>query len=70
MHRSCFCGVERKGAGVRKAIEHTLATSDFCRGEPIVFLIEEEPRLLPILNIHGVANAVFDNLNLRARRFR
>ena len=67
---SRFCGVERERAGMREAVQHALAARDFRRREAVVFLVEEEASLLPVLNVHIVSDAVFDDLDARARRLR
>ena len=58
-------GIQGKAARVREAIENASSRRELRDGTPIVLLVEEEARLLSVLEIHLVANAVFHNLRRR-----
>ena len=60
--RAALCGVERKGARVREAIEHALAARKARHGKAVELLVEEKARLLPVFDVHAVENAVFADL--------
>ena len=55
-------GVERKGTRVREAVQHALAPREPRDCLAVVFLVEEEAGLLPVLHVHGVENAVLADL--------
>ncbi|MPM84531.1 hypothetical protein SDC9_131604 [bioreactor metagenome] len=55
---------------MRKAVQHALSLGDLRGDNAVVFLVEEETRLLPVFHVHGVVDAVFDDLNQRTRRLR
>ena len=59
---TCDSGVERKGTGMRKAIQHSFALGNCVYGCAIVFLIQEKACFLPTDDVHVVHNAVFGNL--------
>ena len=54
--------VEREGARVREAVEHPAALRELGRGQTVVFLVEEEAGLLPVLHVDRVVDPVFADL--------
>ena len=53
-----------------KAVEDVLAGSDFSHGQTVVFLVQEEPRLLTVFDVDVVANAIFFDGRYDASRLR
>ena len=62
-------GIEGKRAGVGKAVQHPRASAQFRRCPAVIFLIQEESRLLSVFYVHVVAHAVLHDLHLRVKRF-
>ena len=55
---------------MREAVEHAAAPRQFCDGETVQLLVEEETGLLPVFEVHGVSHPVFDYLGHGAFRMR
>ena len=61
--RSAALGsIQRKGAGVGKAVQHMLALGNLGNRLTVIFLVEEEACLLAVFYINRIFDAVFDNL--------
>ena len=52
-------GIEGKGSGMGKAVEDMLSSSDLSHGQAVVFLVQEEPRLLTVFDVDVIADAIF-----------
>ena len=63
-------GIQGKASRVREAIKNASSRRELRDGTPIVLLVEEEARLLPVLEINLVTNAVFHNLRRRGTEHR
>ena len=61
-------GVQRKAAGVGKAVQHGVPGGKAGHRPAVVLLVEEEAGLLAVLEIHVVVNAVLADLGLGACR--
>ena len=61
-------GVQRKAAGVGKAVQHGVTCSKACHRPAVVLLIKEEAGLLAVLEIHMIVNSVLADLGLGACR--
>ena len=54
-----LCGIERKGPGVREAVQHAPVFCQRADCRAVIFLVQEEPGLLSLDIVHGIADAVF-----------
>ena len=61
--RTALGDIQRKGARVREAVEDTAPLPDLRRREAIEFLVKEEARLLPVLHVNRIANAVLHDIH-------
>lgn len=53
-----------------KAVEDVLSGGDFSDGQAVVFLVQEEPRLLAVFDVDIVADAIFLDRRYDASRLR
>ena len=68
--RTTLRRIERKGAGMREAVQHMLALGDFGNRLTVVLLVEEEAGLLAVLHINSIVNAVLHNFRRHSARIR
>ena len=68
VRRAALRRIERKGAGMREAIEHTLVSGKLCHRQAVILLVKEEARFLSVFHIDAVINAVFADLRHRVCR--
>ena len=59
-------GVQRKAAGVGKAVQHSVTGSNAGHSPAVVFLVEEKAGFLAVLKINVVEHAVLADLSLGA----
>ena len=52
-----------------KAVQHPRPFAELCHCPPVVFLVEEEAGLLPVLYIHVITHAVLHDLHFRIKGF-
>ena len=57
-------GVERERTRVREAVEHRPPARELRHGEPVILLVEEKARFLPVFKVHGIADAAFRDIRL------
>ena len=63
----CQTGVEGKGPGVGKAVQHLLwldAAAEILDSQPVVFLVQEEAGFLAVLHIHHIPDSIFKDFHL------
>jgi hypothetical protein len=56
-------GRHRPGARVAAAVEHVATPGELARPEPVLPLVEKEPRLLPFEHIHEEPESVLLDLD-------
>ena len=60
--------IEAEGSGMGEAVQHIRAPADLMDGPAVFLLVQEKARLLAVLHIHDVADAVFRDGDLRFKR--
>ena len=65
MSRSAFGRIQGKTSGMSETVQHVFAFRNTSHTLPVIFLIQKEPRLLPVLHIYLVHNTVFTNRSHR-----
>ena len=62
MLSAAICAVKAKRSRMRKAVKNIFIFCDLCGSEPVIFLIQEETRLLSVLNIYRISYPVLNYL--------
>ncbi len=68
--RSALGRIKGKGPGMSEAVQDMFAGSDFGDSQAVVFLIQEEARLLAIFDVYIIEDAVFVDRRQNAARLR
>ena len=68
--RTALGGIEGKGPGMGKAVEDVLSGGNLGDGQAVVFLIQEEARLLAVFDVDIIADAIFFDSRDDTARFR
>ena len=61
--RTALGDVQRESARVREAVEYMAPLPDLRRRETIEFLVKEEARLLPVLHVDRIPDAVLHDIH-------
>ena len=67
MSGPCQTGVEGKGTGVGKAVQHLFrfdAAAEILNSQPVVLLVQEEACFLTVLHIHHITDPIFQDFHL------